>query len=112
MGDACADGGVDAELFPELAAESLLSGFARLNFSAGELPFGAERLVRAALTDEHLVASQYQGGGDRPYRLVLVAQIVSRVASRLVSRFGGAVAARRQRRICLVLFFGHLITRW
>jgi len=112
MRDACADGGVDAELFLELAVESLLGCLSRLDFSAGELPLGAEGLVRAALTDEHLVAAQYERSGDGPHCLVLVARVVVHAVSRAVLRFGGSVDARWRRGILVVLFLGHLITRW
>ncbi len=67
-GDAVADGGVDAELFGELAGEGFDGGFAGLNFATGELPLEAHGLIGAALADEDLglgaFAAQDQCGND------------------------------------------------
>lgn len=52
LGDAAVDDSLDAELLVELAGEGLLGGLSGLDLAAGELPFEAHGLVRAALADE------------------------------------------------------------
>ena len=54
LGDAAADGGVDAELFIKFAGKGLLSGLAGLDLTARELPLKTHRLVRLTLADENL----------------------------------------------------------
>ena len=104
VGDARADGGVDVELFLELAAQRLLGGFAGLHLAAGEFPLGAERLVGTALTDQHLVAAQDQGGGDLPDCFAVVAR--SFRASFWASGAPSTLAAVDASVLCC---FGHLI---
>ena len=97
VGDAGADGGLDAELLLEFAAQGLFRGFARLHLAAGKFPLGSERLVGTALTYQHLITAQDQCGRDLPDGLTAV------------SRFDRPIDASRR---IFVLLFSHLIPRW
>ncbi len=70
--DPAADDGRDAELLFELADEGMLGGLAGLDLAAGELPFEAHGLVRAALADEDFgaagLAGELAGGGAQDQR--------------------------------------------
>ena len=65
--DVTADGGVDAELFVQLAGQGGFRRLACFDLAAGKLPFEAHGLVGAALADEDFTRvgglfTQYQRG--------------------------------------------------
>lgn len=77
------DLGRNPKLLVQLAGESLLGGFARLNLAAGELPFQSHRLVCTALAHQnfHLAASvggwsaENQRRYNEPKRLAVLVSV-------------------------------------
>ena len=51
-----------------VSSQCLFGGFAGLDLAAGKFPFRGERLVGAALADEHLVSAQDQRDHNLPHR--------------------------------------------
>lgn len=63
-GDVVAHGGVDKQLFFELARKRCLRGFTGLNFAAGELPLAGEGFAFTAPGGEDGAVAEDDGAGD------------------------------------------------
>src|SRR5689334_12665317 len=60
VGDAGADGGMDAEFFLKFARESLFGAFTLFNLAAGELPLKGHGLIGPPLADQDQTISNQQ----------------------------------------------------